>query len=145
MIVNLWMSWISTLDKKKTKPPRKPQKKQQWMLHIEMSTKGGPGFTFSLPGGRFASIPPVNYATVCKPATSRWLRYFCQLYSVFYVKKRVISRQIMLGIKAFIRYIFFVFLVGACGYTVHYVWIDRELIMKDRVSGAILLQCFYAV
>jgi len=28
-----------------------------------MSTKGGPDFTFNLPGGRFAPLPPVSYAT----------------------------------------------------------------------------------
>jgi len=29
-----------------------------------MSTKGGPDFTFSLPGWRLAPMPPVSYATV---------------------------------------------------------------------------------
>jgi len=33
------------------------------MLKIKMSTNGGPVFTFSLPGGRLAPLPPVNYAT----------------------------------------------------------------------------------
>ena len=28
-----------------------------------MSTEGGPVFTFSLPGGRLTSLPPVSYVT----------------------------------------------------------------------------------
>ena len=47
---------MSVLDKKKT--PRKTQKtNNQRMLNIKMSTKGGPVFTFSLPGGRLAHLP----------------------------------------------------------------------------------------
>ena len=52
MIVNLLMSWMSILAKK-TKTPRKMQKKTttQRILNIKMSTGGGPVFTFSFPGG----------------------------------------------------------------------------------------------
>jgi len=47
---------------KKTKTPRKTQKgnnllKTQIILNIKISDKGGPVFTFSLPGGRLAPCP----------------------------------------------------------------------------------------
>jgi len=34
------------------------------MLNIKMSAKGGPVFTFSLPGGQLVFLLPVRYATV---------------------------------------------------------------------------------
>ena len=30
-----------------------------------MSTKGGPFFIFTLPGGRITLLPPVSYANAC--------------------------------------------------------------------------------
>jgi len=60
MIVNLWVSWMSILDKK-TKTPRKTQKNNKLkMLNIKMSIKGGAVFIFILPGG---PLPSVSYAT----------------------------------------------------------------------------------
>jgi len=40
-----------------------------------MSTKGGPVFTFSLPGEQLAPCPPVNYATARKYTYMRVTRF----------------------------------------------------------------------
>jgi len=52
----------------KTKTPRKRQKehnlrKTKRILNMKMTGKGGPVFTFSLPGGWLAPCPCVSYAT----------------------------------------------------------------------------------
>jgi len=53
---------MSILAKKKRKHPKKHQlAENQNITDIKMSAKGGPGFTFNLPGG---GLPPVSYATV---------------------------------------------------------------------------------
>jgi len=33
------------------------------ILKLKYKLNGDPGFVFSLPGGQFASLPPVSYAT----------------------------------------------------------------------------------
>jgi len=38
-----------------------------------MSTKGGPIFTFSLPGGRLAPSPPISYATGHRFSTTAYV------------------------------------------------------------------------
>jgi len=53
-------------DKKTTKMPRNSQKNNLRILYITMSTKRGPVFTFSFPGGRLAPLPPASYATTYK-------------------------------------------------------------------------------
>jgi len=59
---------MSKLAKKNENTPKTQKNinllKTERTLNIEMSAKLGPIFTFSLPGGRLASLPPVSYATV---------------------------------------------------------------------------------
>jgi len=71
------MSWMSKLAEKK-KTPRKTQKnsshlKNKRIINMKMPAKGGPIFTFSLPGGRLAplsspSTTPVSPRTCNKAA-----------------------------------------------------------------------------
>ena len=52
-----------SMPAKKMKAPRKTQKNNSLKnTKYKMSTKRGPVFTFSLPGGRLAPCPLVNYA-----------------------------------------------------------------------------------
>jgi len=64
------MSWMSKLAKKNENTPKTQKNtnllKTKRTLNIEMSAKWSPIFTFSLPGGRLASLPSVSYATVQK-------------------------------------------------------------------------------
>jgi len=68
------MSWMSTLAKK-TKTVRKTQKnnpvKTKILLNIVMSAKGGPVFTFSLPGRRLASLS-LRQLRHCAHTQSSW-------------------------------------------------------------------------
>ena len=53
------MPWMSILDTKENTPKNAKKTANSIILNIKMSTKGGPVFTFSLPGGRLApSFPP---------------------------------------------------------------------------------------
>jgi len=62
MTVNADVVDVYTVLAKKVKTSRKTQKsnnqKTQRILNINMSAKGGPIFTFSLPEGRLAPLPP---------------------------------------------------------------------------------------
>jgi len=57
------MSWMSLLAKKYENTPKNAKKQPKRILKIKTSTRGGPGFTFSLPGGGSPPCPPVSYAT----------------------------------------------------------------------------------
>ena len=58
-VMNECLYWI-----KKKIPPRKTQKtKNQRILNIKMSTKGGSVLHLAYQGGKIAPLPPIDYAT----------------------------------------------------------------------------------
>ena len=78
------MSWMAVLVKKNentlTSTKNTNLLKTKGILNIKMSAKGGPVFTFSLPGKAARSFAPVSYTTMymsqlfthCSPTISVW-------------------------------------------------------------------------
>jgi len=72
-----------------------------------MSAKGRPGFTFSLPGERFAPLPPVSHATACNKGStissecldSHKARFLCILTVV--IQRRSIAETVSVPQNAF--------------------------------------------